>query len=72
MCFLKHFCDTSATPSGIKRAKYMHTIYFGFEELDGAAVSMYLPRRTIAKAKQQWPVIEWVTKNLLSQAPSCF
>jgi hypothetical protein len=29
-------------------------------------------RRTIAEAKQHWPVIGWVTKNLLSRAPPCF
>jgi hypothetical protein len=27
---------------------------------------------TIAKAKQRWPIIGWVTKILLSRAPSCF
>jgi hypothetical protein len=29
-------------------------------------------RRAIAEVKQRWSVIRWVTKNLLSQAPSCF
>jgi hypothetical protein len=29
-------------------------------------------RYTIAKAKQHWSVIGWVTKNWLSRAPSCF
>jgi hypothetical protein len=29
-------------------------------------------RRAIAEAKQHWPVIRWVIKNLLSRAPSCF
>jgi hypothetical protein len=31
-------------------------------------------RRAIAKAKHrsQWPVIGWVTKNLLCRAPPCF
>jgi hypothetical protein len=26
-------------------------------------------RRAIVEVKQRWSVIEWVTKNLLSQAP---
>jgi hypothetical protein len=32
------------------------------------------PRRAIAEAKHrsQWPVLGWVTKNLLSRAPPCF
>jgi hypothetical protein len=31
-------------------------------------------RRAIAEAKHrsQWPVLGWVTKNLLSRAPPCF
>jgi hypothetical protein len=37
---------------------------FNFEELDGPAYSAL--RRAIAEAKQNWSVIEWVTKNLLS------
>jgi hypothetical protein len=40
------------------------------EELDGPTVSAL--RRAIAEVKQHWPVIGWVTKNLLSRAPPCF
>jgi hypothetical protein len=29
-------------------------------------------RRAIAKVKQRWSVIGWVTKNLISRAPPCF
>jgi hypothetical protein len=29
-------------------------------------------RHTIVEAKQRWSVIRWLTKNLLSRAPSCF
>jgi hypothetical protein len=29
-------------------------------------------RRAIAEAKQLWSVNRWVTKSLLSRAPSCF
>jgi hypothetical protein len=29
-------------------------------------------RPAIAEAKQNWLVIGWVTKNLLSRAPPCF
>jgi hypothetical protein len=38
------------------------------EQLDGQAVS------AIAEAKHwsQWPIIGWVTKNLLSRPPPCF
>jgi hypothetical protein len=37
---------------------------------DGPVVSAL--RRAIAKVKQLWLVIEWVTKNLLPRAPPCF
>jgi hypothetical protein len=40
------------------------------EELDDRAVSAL--RRAIAEVKQGWSVIGWVTKYLLSLAPSCF
>jgi hypothetical protein len=40
------------------------------EELDGPAVSALHP--VIVEVKQRWSVIGWVTKNLLSRAPSCF
>jgi hypothetical protein len=29
-------------------------------------------RRAIAEVKHRWLVIEWVTKYLLSEAPTCF
>jgi hypothetical protein len=29
-------------------------------------------RRAIVEVMQRWSVIAWVTKNLLSRAPSCF
>jgi hypothetical protein len=41
-----------------------------FEELDGPAVSALW--RAIAKVKQCWTVIGWVTKNLSSRIPPCF
>jgi hypothetical protein len=44
--------------------------HFLCEEFDGSAVNAF--RRAIAKVKQRWSVIGWVTKNLLSQAPPCF
>jgi hypothetical protein len=37
------------------------------EELDGQCA-----RRAIAKVKQHWSFIGWVTKNLIYQAPPCF
>jgi hypothetical protein len=40
------------------------------DELDGPAVRAL--RRAIAKVKQHWSVIGWVTKNLLSRTPPCF
>jgi hypothetical protein len=40
------------------------------EELDGPAVSALW--RVIAEVKQNWSVIGWVTKILLSRAPLCF
>jgi hypothetical protein len=40
------------------------------EELDGPTVSAL--RRAIAEVKKRWSVIGWVTKNVLSRAPSCF
>jgi hypothetical protein len=40
------------------------------EVLDCPADSAF--RRVIAKVKQRWSVIGWVTKNLLSWAPPCF
>jgi hypothetical protein len=39
-------------------------------ELDGPAVSAL--RRAIAEVKQRWSIIGWVTKNSLSQVPTCF
>jgi hypothetical protein len=41
-----------------------------YENLDGPAVSAL--RRAIAKVKQSWSVVGWVTKNLLSLAPPFF
>jgi hypothetical protein len=40
------------------------------KELDDPAVSAL--RRVIAEVKQHWPVIGWVSENLLYRAPSCF
>jgi hypothetical protein len=40
------------------------------KEIDGHAVSAL--RRVIAEVKQRWPVIGWVTSNLLSRTPPCF
>jgi hypothetical protein len=40
------------------------------EELDGPAVGAL--QHAIAKAKQRWSVIGWVTKNSFSRAPPCF
>jgi hypothetical protein len=42
---------------------------FVHEELDDYAVSAL--QRVIAEVRQSWSVIGWVTKNLLSRAPSC-
>jgi hypothetical protein len=41
------------------------------EELDGPAVSA-LSVQSWNLSTFQWPVIGWVTKNLLSRAPPCF
>jgi hypothetical protein len=45
-------------------------LQFLLEELDGNGVSALW--RAIAKVKQRWSVIGWVTKNLLFRAPPCF
>jgi hypothetical protein len=47
-------------------------IFDSYSELEARCLRGQCARRAIAKAKQSWSVIGWVTINLLYRAPPCF
>jgi hypothetical protein len=49
---------------------YLQPINVPTTAVDGPVVNAH--RRAIAEVKQRWSAIGWVTKNLLSRAPTCF